>query len=179
MVVDNTATTFDPNAEIPPDDWTQQPARYTDLNEPVLSTLDPSQPAQPHFPILNPPDSAAVQGFEIDNPPGVTATQPAPMPVQWLYQLKDGSLVSPTGGDGQSVTFDSTVVTTANPIVGRVAFWTDDETAKVNINTASQGCFWDIPLGNTAAERGGRRGYHPGADSRHGPGPRRQPSGSQ
>lgn len=29
--------------------------------------------------------------------------------------------------------------------MGRVAFWADDETAKVNINTASEGTYWDVP----------------------------------
>jgi uncharacterized protein (TIGR02600 family) len=33
----------------------------------------------------------------------------------------------------------------SNPIVGRIAFWTDDETCKVNINTASEGTYWDTP----------------------------------
>jgi uncharacterized protein (TIGR02600 family) len=38
--------------------------------------------------------------------------------------------------------------TSNNPIVGRVAFWTDDETCKLNINTASSGMYWDQPIGS-------------------------------
>jgi uncharacterized protein (TIGR02600 family) len=33
--------------------------------------------------------------------------------------------------------------------VGRVAFWTDDECSKVNINTASEGTFADTPIANS------------------------------
>jgi hypothetical protein len=29
--------------------------------------------------------------------------------------------------------------------VGRIAFWADDETCKVNINTAAEGTYWDTP----------------------------------
>jgi uncharacterized protein (TIGR02600 family) len=146
--------TFDPETELPPADWLTQPARYTDLNQPVAG--GESLPGQPkfHFPILTPPATAEVQGFEIAAAPGATTQQPAPMPVKWLYQLKDGRLVAPTGGTGATLTFDPAVVTTQNPIVGRVAFWTDDESAKVNINTASEGTFWDQPVGNSKIERG-------------------------
>ena len=35
--------------------------------------------------------------------------------------------------------------TEQNPIVGRVAFWTDDETTKLNVNTAAGGMVWDTP----------------------------------
>lgn len=62
-----------------------------------------------------------------------------PMPVQWLYMLKDGSLgvlnesdlvFTGVGSDAEP--------SVENPIVARLAFWTDDETSKVNINTASE-----------------------------------------
>ncbi len=33
--------------------------------------------------------------------------------------------------------------------MGRVAFWTDDESAKVNVNTASEGTYWDTPVCNS------------------------------
>ena len=35
------------------------------------------------------------------------------------------------------------------PHCGRVAFWTDDETCKVNVNTASEGVYWDMPRAST------------------------------
>ena len=89
-----------------------------------------------------------VQGFSIKSPPGYTSgnasavNNPAPMPVKWLYVLQDGSYVSPTG-TGSNATVAG--ATQANPIIGRVAYWTDDDTSKVNINTASEGEFWQYP----------------------------------
>lgn len=86
------------------------------------------------------------------------------MPVQWLYVLKDGavgyledetlrflvmngeqgsingSAPSATTGDQYGVPSDT------NPIIGRIAFWTDDETCKVNINTASEPTFAGQPI---------------------------------
>ena len=32
-----------------------------------------------------------------------------------------------------------------NPVVGRAGFWSDDESTKLNINTATEGTFWDTP----------------------------------
>ena len=66
---------------------------------------------------------------------------PAPMPVRWLYLLKDGSLVSPdtpSPTTPNTLTFQNAVnaagqadkPSVTNPIVGRVAFWTDDESGK-------------------------------------------------
>lgn len=69
---------------------------------------------------------------------------PAPMPVKWLYVLQDGTLTT-AAASGTTVQLNSTLVSATNPIKGRIAFWTDDECSKVNINTASQGTYWDIP----------------------------------
>src|SRR5262249_35467051 len=77
------------------------------------------------------------------------ANNPVPMPVQWLYMLKDGTLIPATaaGGSSKDVIFKgSTAPTGINPIVARIAFWTDDETCKININTAAEGTFWDTPV---------------------------------
>jgi uncharacterized protein (TIGR02600 family) len=76
---------------------------------------------------------------------------PVPMPVQWIYVLRDGRLTSPTGtGNGglqanwaKLATGDPNMPTAENPIVGRIAFWTDDETSKLNINVNSEGTYWD------------------------------------
>ena len=73
-----------------------------------------------------------------------TTANLVPMPVKWIYVLQDGTVVAPKlGSTGSSVTIKS--ATASNPIVGRIAYWTDDETAKVNINTASEGNFADTP----------------------------------
>jgi uncharacterized protein (TIGR02600 family) len=66
------------------------------------------------------------------------------MPVKWLYMLKDGTL----GTLDDTLTFvgpDKIVPTVENPIVGRLAFWTDDETCKLNINTAGEPTYQGRP----------------------------------
>lgn len=66
------------------------------------------------------------------------------MPVQWLYMLKDGTL----GTLDSSMAFQSSgssLPSEETPIVGRIAFWTDDETCKVNINTASEPTYQGQP----------------------------------
>jgi len=106
-----------------------------------------------------------VEGFSID-PASVTysasqplspSNNPVPMPVRWLYILQNGKLATPTASSGGTVSFSNTdpagAPSSSNPIVGRIAFWTDDETAKVNINTASEGTFWDRPMANTVSEQ--------------------------
>ncbi len=66
------------------------------------------------------------------------------MPVQWLYMLRDGTM----GTLDASNRFQSSggsQATVANPIVARVAFWADDETCKININTASEPTYQGKP----------------------------------
>lgn len=132
--------------DIPPANWASEPAAWVDLNRPVaVSGLSGSNSLV--FPILDPrdpqnPGSAtapnvltSLAGFSIDTAPGTTPLQPTPMPVRWLYVLRDGQIVAPTTPTTDSVTVPG--ASTANPITGRIAFWTDDETAKVNLNTAA------------------------------------------
>ncbi|WP_202797392.1 Verru_Chthon cassette protein A [Chthoniobacter flavus] len=142
------------NAEIPPANWSATPPLYTDLNEPV-KVADPANPGSTklRYPILDPGVLTNVPGMQIQNAPGTTSTQSAPMPVKWLYVLKDGTTAAAQAVPGSPTQVDVTGATAANPIVGRIAFWTDDECAKVNINTASEGVFWDTPKANTTTER--------------------------
>jgi uncharacterized protein (TIGR02600 family) len=98
-----------------------------------------------------------VEGFKID-PSKVnyaagsdlsTANTPVPMPVKWIYVLQDGTLIVPDASSSDVATFENAGAgkkpTASNPITGRIAFWTDDECSKVNINTASEGTYWDVP----------------------------------
>ncbi len=79
-----------------------------------------------------------------------------PMPVKWLYVLKDGKIVpAADGAAGGEVSVPA--ASPLNPIVARIAFWTDDETCKVNLNTAS-GDEW-----NPSPPPSGGIGYTPGA----------------
>lgn len=111
---------------------------------------------------------------------GGTNDQRLPMPVKWVYVLQDGTLTCPsTVTTGTTADFsiyatgDPRRPTAANPIVGRMAFWTDDETSKLNVNTAAgfinnpgqlptgyataasyAGSYWDTPRFYTAFEYG-------------------------
>jgi len=130
------------SAETPPADWSTKSASFVNLNEPLDQV----------YPIVDPTAETKVEGFSIDkSAPAVTGSpHQAPMPVKWLYVLEDGQMVVPSAAAGKTATVPG--ASSQNPIVGRVAFWTDDETAKVNINTASEGAFWDTPKAATYDE---------------------------
>ena len=137
--------------DAPASTWASDKAIWTDINAPVTMTAAAGNSTS--YPIIDPSLAGTVQGFTITAAPGATTGQPVPMPVRWLYVTQDGSLVAATG-TGNTTTISGANATT-NPIVGRIAFWTDDETSKININTAAgdlqglgstnPGSFWDIP----------------------------------
>lgn len=108
------------------------------------------------------PDNPAIRPVVV---PGAGGASPdelrLAMPVQWLYLLKDGAvgflndqnMFQVLNGNGQmngdvtSTPADQYgVPSETNPIVGRIAFWTDDETCKVNINTASEPTYTGQPI---------------------------------
>ncbi len=68
------------------------------------------------------------------------------MPVRWIYMLEDGSF-GVVGKDGKFTGIGNTPgkPTKENPIVSRLAWWTDDESCKINVNTASLPIPWDTP----------------------------------
>ena len=150
-----------------PDTWAANTNAnvYVDLNKPV------SAGGVRHYPIISPqavaplgsPGTALegtetpVEGAFLDTTNQAVAlttsqTNPIPMPVQWLYVLKNGQLaaINPStqkvAGAGEKLPDGS-----VNTIIGRVAFWADDETSKVNINTASEGTYWDRPWADAPA----------------------------
>lgn len=153
--------------------WSKKPALWTDINEPVadLSRTAPSgsgprmsypifdanyliatdDPTSAQLSLVGDKQNPDVEGFRVEEFDRRAAT----MPVKWLYMLKDGTLVpvqEKATGDAELILppgADKTPDGRENSIVARVAFWTDDETAKVNINTASEGTFWDTPVANT------------------------------
>jgi uncharacterized protein (TIGR02600 family) len=149
-----------------PSNWYSQRGIYTDLNQPVrvgstnyypIMSGESSELANYTSSITGGTAKAlgpivgtrpAVEGFWLKDAP-VDATSPnqAPMPVKWLYVLQDGQIITPASSVGGVVTFSGSGVTPSgtNQVVGRIAFWTDDETCKININTASEGTFWDTP----------------------------------
>jgi len=138
-----------------PSDWYSQTAQYTDLNAPAQDST-----GTPRYPILDPSAFGVVAGSSVTNAPLDTkaGANLAPMPVRWMYILRDGTLTA--SGSGSTTALWPTTTSTAyksptrdNPIVGRIAFWTDDDTCKVNINTASEGTYWDVPRTTGTAER--------------------------
>ncbi|MBK8039326.1 MAG: Verru_Chthon cassette protein A [Verrucomicrobiaceae bacterium] len=178
-------------ANLAPSNWDTLPARFVDLNEPVVrpGTVTSAQQESAgyaiYFPIIDPraayntgsggqtanetgvPGTTQVEGFSYEKSSAllgqagtsyasqvVTVAKAAsdpkrlrlPMPVEWMYILEDGTVgslnaanrfVSSSGGATPSAT---------NPIVGRIAFWTDDESCKININTASEPTFMSTPF---------------------------------
>ncbi len=175
----NSGTAADPTSQSTdvPSNWATLPDQYTDLNKPVTNS------GFAHYPIIDPSAVAnaqssttamdgtttPIQGCYVDTANGAIATtsqnNPVPMPVKWLYILQDGTIasISATGTITATSSTGSTLSpTTANPIVGRIAFWADDESCKVNINTSAEGTFWGrahAESPTSAASASGYAGY--------------------
>lgn len=140
-----------------PSSWQGNPDVFVDLNEPRETSN-----GRLTFPIVDPRAKttdvlSSVEGFDYSivngavGPGGLVDNQRLPMPVRWIYQLRDGSLCSiDNGGRLQSA---GTPPSKENPVVSRFAYWVDDETSKININTASEGAYWDVPVADTTQER--------------------------
>ncbi|MGC1481970.1 MAG: Verru_Chthon cassette protein A, partial [Chthoniobacterales bacterium] len=155
-------------------------ARWADLNTPIVTSDGGS--AVPVFPIVNPLASQLiggdlpVEGFSIDSSrvDGIvdSAADPEsarlPMPVKWLYLTATNVAAPGPGGSETSVSVPG-ATGPASQVIGRVAFWTDDDTNKINVNTAGGdrwngyadtsdlagdgfGTFWDVPIGYSKLE---------------------------
>jgi uncharacterized protein (TIGR02600 family) len=135
--------------------WVSSKALYTDLNAPVVSGGNTNYPIMDPYMTNTSNGCTLVDGFSISNAPLLSGiSNAAAMPVVWIYVLKDGTLIRPDSGSGTTATFASasTNPSAVNPIVGRIAFWTDDETCKINLNTASEGSFWGTPSFSTSED---------------------------
>lgn len=138
--------------------WNRDPGVYADLNAPVTVAN------RPNYPILNPgglSPATRIQGFDVSADFGLPDAQDLdkdgdtaeigeiPMPVRWLYVLKDGSLATATRTGDKTISLaqaNGGAVPDTNPPVARIAFWTDDDTCRLNINTASEGDYWTLPV---------------------------------
>ncbi len=116
-------------------EWQNAPARFVDLNEPVELAQER------RYPILDPRAEtlAGVEGLHLSD---AAHGEALPMPVEWVYVLADGTL----GFLDENDVFQGNS-SEENPIVARFAYWTDDESCKVNVNTASEGLPWETPKG--------------------------------
>ncbi len=148
-------------SDVPPD-WNSLPASFADLNAPSIRAAGTIA-----FPIVDPraldtAGGSTPEGFSFSashaagggQVPGVISSgDPSelrlPMPVAWIYILADGSLGTLDASSIFAPFVGQRPASAQNPIVGRIAFWTDDESAKVNINTASEAIFWDTPRAAT------------------------------
>lgn len=142
-------TSSSPTDSLP---WNRDPGVYTDLNAPITVNN------KTNYPILNPGGLQAatkIQGFDVSSgyglpdPADPTKIAQIPMPVRWIYVLKDGSLATATRTADKTISLalaNGAAVPDTNPPVARIAFWTDDETCRLNINTASEGDYWTLPV---------------------------------
>ncbi len=154
---------------------------YVDMNEPVMVPVSGEKDkVEPRFPIVSPYPSyefdgtkfklssgtttkPAVEGFScnaIDDPSGRKdlngdTIKLLPMPVRWMYILKDGRIA---GVNSEGRIEDATK---ENPPVQRIAYWTDDDSSRLNINTASEGTYWDTPHVSSLQEAGDLNGIQP------------------
>ncbi len=161
---------FSSTTSAPPADWYSRQGVYVDLNQPVTingtrrypivdgdsndlldytpsASIGATKALKPLSTVTSLPQ---VAGFWIKGAPLQPSTvNQAPMPVKWLYVLRDGSMVTPDSNlTGGATTFNNTPVSlrpdnVQRQIVGRMAFWTDDESCKVNVNTAAEGACLD------------------------------------
>ena len=151
-------------------DWAERPDEFTDINRPVYTAATgdraratgASDTTGYTYPIVDPRSyngrngindlEKNTEGFSYSDKSGSlrirgvdAAQEQLAMPVRWIYLLQDGTLgylddskefVSLTGKGEAS---------RENPIVGRLAWWADDESSKINVNTASVPAAWDTP----------------------------------
>lgn len=152
-------------------DWDMQPDQWVDMNAPSITPSanapDDLDEALLVFPIVDPRAMRAnkkdsVEGFSYEKrgisgvvtPSGGKANaQRLPMPVRWIYLLADGTSGVLNNGGEFDASEGSATPSKENPIVGRIGFWTDDETSKINLNTASEGVHWDSPRVSTEEDR--------------------------
>jgi uncharacterized protein (TIGR02600 family) len=103
------------------------------------------------FPILDPGAIDLYDGFKGTGFYDLNPQNPRlPMPVAWLYVLKNGQIASGTAGGKGVVRVDD--ASEDNPIIGRIAFWTDDESCKLNLNTATEPAPWEVPHTRTITD---------------------------
>ncbi len=141
-------------------EWNDAPWRWVDLNEPIV------RGDQVYFPIADPTAKLIqkVEGFDFNNTligasPMQTLLQQKrsdalPMPVVWIYQLQDGTMGTMSFGKKfVPLVSSAPSPTEENPIVGRFAFWTDDESCKLNVNVHAGGAAWDTPRASGDIDR--------------------------
>lgn len=165
----STQGSYNPANDLPANSsWTANSAQWIDLNSPVSRSSGGT--ANTNYPVMDPAMTNTVNGNTIVDGFSINTAAPslsgvsnaAAMPVSWIYVLQNGTLTVPSSVAGNVASFSANIPSATNPIVGRIAFWTDDETCKLNLNTASEGSFWGVPSFSTSADQAFAQ-YPPGA----------------
>lgn len=165
-------------AEDVPANWIDHPESFCDLNEPVVE--DSEGALRLHFPIADPRAfrGSWSQSDGIDSregPEGFAYTDESssgeriegiimaksaddpsarlPMPVRWLYMLDDGTTGYLSDAGKFVRTYGIGTPSDSNQLSYRFAFWTDDESCKLNLNTAAEGTYWDLPRNTGASDK--------------------------
>ena len=182
MMIDNITTEQSPALlnELEKDveqKWDQYLDMYVDLNRPSIpssAVATETNSAQLRtrlvYPIADPRRyvglksavTSNTEGFEYGerslDAPTVNGVDPQrmqlAMPVRWIYLLQDGtSGVVDKEGKFRAISKDGNSPSKENPIVSRIAWWTDDESCKINVNVASMPIPWDTPRTNSAEDQ--------------------------
>lgn len=88
-------------------------------------SADPFAPANLNIPTLENAGHHLLTNQPTD--PDVPSSPVRTLPLRWLYVREDGTLDPADEPD---------LTASANPVVGRLAWWADDESCKINLNTA-------------------------------------------
>ncbi len=111
--------------------WISQPGRiaYTPFTKTPTTTFVDLSSGQADSVV--PDVSVELNPASLTQSTGVIAYDPAiSLPVKWMYVLKNGTQVSGSSAPPPYSSGDTAVV-------GRYAFWTDDESSRINVNTAA------------------------------------------
>lgn len=141
--------------------WEDQPGVYVDINEPY------QKDGRHVYPVASPEakDRYRIEGFHFNHREELVVRgsgNTLPMPVKWIYQLEDstlgtlnpeGEFVPWSGGSRASVN---------NRMIARFAFWTDDESCKLNPNVHAGGIALGAPFAGGSFDRAmtGYPAYH-------------------
>lgn len=149
--------------------WDEYPDMYVDGNRPLRPTGAERRSDSPEetrsrlvYPIVDPSRYNGREDDKTNNTEGFVYGERSlssvtvngvdsrrgqlAMPLRWIYLLRDGTPGTvDKEGKFTTISKDGGEPTKDNPIVSRLAWWTDDETCKINVNIASIPVPWDTP----------------------------------
>ena len=134
MAVDEVAARINSATTVKNTWWVSQPGRIT------YTSFSPNAavPTSTSVPLSSGTADTLVKDVSVElNPAALTdpnglivSGTTTSLPIKWKYVYQDGSQTS--GTDTTAPTYSGT-----NPVIGRYAYWTDDQSSRVNLNTAA------------------------------------------